>query len=187
MKFHILLLDDEENILRSLERLLRITPCTYNGEVFPLQIEAFTSAHAALERARNTAFDLFLSDFRMPEMSGVEFLKATLELQPDAARLVLSGYADLNSVIGAINEAHIYRFLSKPWNDYELVSSVAQALGYRRLLVENKHLADQARFEKGAISAEELERRRLESLEPGITRVNWGEDGSVILDDMDET
>lgn len=187
MMFHILLLDDEANILKSLERLLRITPCTYNGEVFPLQIETFTSAKAALERARHTAFDLFLSDYRMPEMTGVEFLKATIDIQPDAARLVLSGYADLNSVIGAINEAHIYRFLSKPWNDYELVSSVAQALGYRRLLVENKQLADQARFEKGTISAAELERRRLESLEPGITQVNWGEDGSVILDDPDET
>ncbi|MDR3411562.1 MAG: response regulator [Formivibrio sp.] len=185
--FHIMLVDDEESILKSLERLLRATPCTYNGEVFPLRLETFTSAKAALERMRHTPFDLFLSDYRMPEMTGVDFLKATLEIQPDAARLILSGYADLNSVISAINDAHIYRFLSKPWNDYELVSAIGQALGYRRLLVENKHLADRVRFEKGKITAEELERRRLEDLEPGITQVNWGEDGSVILDDLDES
>ncbi len=185
--FRIMLVDDEESILKSLERLLRVTPCIYNGEVFPLKIESFVSAKAALERSRHTTFDLFLSDYRMPEMSGVDFLKATIEIQPDAARLVLSGYADLNSVISAINEAHIYRFLSKPWNDYELVSAIAQALGYQKLLVENKQLADQTRFEKGNISAEELERRRLEALEPGITQVNWGPDGSVILDDLDES
>lgn len=184
--FRIMLVDDEASILKSLERLLRVTPCVYNGEVFPVQIETFTSATAALERARYTAFDLFLSDYRMPEMNGVLFLKETMAIQPDAARLVLSGYADLNSVMGAINEAHIYRFLSKPWNDYELVSAIAQALGYQRLMVENKQLADQARFEKGKISAEELERRRLEALEPGITQVHWGPDGSVILDDLDE-
>lgn len=184
--FRIMLLDDDEGILKSLARLLRAIPCTYNGEIFPLQVETFSSATTALERTRNTTFDLFLSDYRMPEMNGVDFLKATIEIQPDAARLILSGYADLNSVIGAINEAHIYRFISKPWNDYELVSAIAQALGYRRLLVENKQLADQKRFEKGKISAEELERRRLEALEPGITQVNWGPDGSVILDDLEE-
>ena len=184
--FRVLILDDEASILKSLERLLRVTPCIYNGEVFPLQIESFTSATAALERARHTTFDLFLSDYRMPEMSGVDFLKATIAIQPDSARLILSGYADLNAVIGAINEAHIYRFLSKPWNDYELISAIAQALGYRRLLVENKQLADKTRFEEGKISAQELERRRLEAQEPGITQVHWGPDGSVILDDLDE-
>lgn len=183
--FRIMLVDDEEYILRSLGRLLRVTPCIYNGEVFPLQLETFTSASAALEQARHTLVDLFISDYRMPEMNGVDFLKATIEMQPDAARLILSGYADLNSVINAINEAHIYRFISKPWNDYELVSAIAQALGYRRLMVENKQLADQARFEKGQISAEELERRRLEALEPGITQVHWGPDGSVIFDEQD--
>lgn len=185
--FRVLLLDDEPGILKSLERLLRVTPCIYNGEVFPLQLEIFTSANTALERARHTTFDLFLSDYRMPEMSGVDFLKATIEIQPDAARLILSGYADLNAVIGAINEAHIYRFLSKPWNDYELISAIGQALAYRRLLTENQKLADQTRFKEGIISAEELERRRLEAQEPGITHVNWGPDGSVILDDLDES
>jgi len=88
-------------------------------------------------------------------------------------------------VIGAINDAQIYRFLNKPWNDYELVSSIAQALAYRNLMLENQHLADQARADNGELSPQELERKRLEELDPGITKLNWGPDGSVILD-LDE-
>jgi DNA-binding NtrC family response regulator len=87
-------------------------------------------------------------------------------------------------VIGAINEAQIYRFINKPWNDYELLSSLAQALAYRDLALENQRLADQARVETGTMTAQELERKRLEEQEPGITKVNWGPDGSVIFDEM---
>jgi DNA-binding NtrC family response regulator len=179
----IMLVDDEDGILKALRRLLKATPCTYHGVTYKLEIEIFTSPLAALERIRQAAFDLFLVDYRMPEMDGVAFLKAVREIQPNAARIILSGYADLNALVGAINEAKIYRFLSKPWNDYELVSAVAEALAFRELLVEREHLADEARVAKGKLSPEEAEARRLEALEPGITKVNWGPDGSVILDE----
>ena len=86
-------------------------------------------------------------------------------------------------MIDAINEAGISRFISKPWNDYELVSTLGQVLALRELTLENQRLADQARLSVGAISAEEIERKRLEAVEPGITRVNWGPDGSVLLDE----
>ncbi|WIM05748.1 MAG: response regulator [Candidatus Nitricoxidivorans perseverans] len=179
----IMLVDDEEGILRSLRRLLIATPVSHGGIVYPVEVEIFSSPRQALERARHKAFDLFLVDYRMPEMDGVALLKAIRDIQPNAARIILSGYADLNGLVGAINEAQIYRFLSKPWNDYELISTIGQALAYRQLLAENERLADQARLEQGRLSPEEAERRRLETLEPGITRVNWGPDGSVILDD----
>jgi response regulator RpfG family c-di-GMP phosphodiesterase len=113
----------------------------------------------------------------------VQFLKAFRALQPDAARLILSGYADLNGLIGAINEAGISRFLSKPWNDYELVAAIGQALALREMTLENQRLADQSRLAMGKLSAEELERKRLEAEEPGITQVIWGPDGSVLLDE----
>ena len=97
--------------------------------------------------------------------------------------MILSGYADLNALVGAINEAKIYRFLAKPWNDYELVSAIAEALAYRDLLAERERLADEARLAQGKLSPEEAELKRLERLEPGLTKVNWGPDGSVILDE----
>lgn len=179
----IMLVDDEEGILRSLKRLLIATPVSHGGVVYPVEVEIFSSPRQALERARHKAFDLFLVDYRMPEMDGVALLKSVREIQPNAVRIILSGYADLNGLVGAINEAQIYRFLSKPWNDYELISTLGQALAYRHLLAENERLADQARVEQGRLSPEEAEMKRLEALEPGITRVNWGPDGSVILDE----
>lgn len=185
--YRIMLVDDEENILKALRRLLTVTPCIYDGQEYKLKVDIFTSPAEALEHARHTAVDLVLSDYRMPGMDGVTFLKAFKEIQPHAARLILSGYADLNALLGAINEAQIYRFLNKPWNDYELVSSIAQALAYRDLMLENQQLADQVRVEAGAMTPQELERRRLEEQEPGLTRVNWGPDGSVILDDAGES
>lgn len=182
--YRIMLVDDEENILKALRRLLTITPCVYDGIEYKIKVESFLTADEALEFARHNAVDLVLSDYRMPRKDGVTFLKEFKEIQPNAARLILSGYADLNAVIGAINEAQIYRFINKPWNDYELVSSIAQALAYRNLALENLRLADQARVENGAMTPQELERKRLEEQEPGITNVHWGPDGSVIFDDM---
>ena len=179
----VMIVDDEVDILKSLKRLLRVAPCTYGGQTFTLEVEAFSVPSEALERARHEEFDLFISDFRMPKMDGIEFLKGTKELQPDAARLILSGYADLNGLIGAINEAGITRFISKPWNDYELIATLGQVLTLRELTLENQRLADQVRLEAGALSAEEIERKRLEAIEPGITRVIWGPDGSVLLDE----
>lgn len=179
----ILIVDDEESILRSLRRLLSRTPCAAGGKVYSLEVECFTTPVAALEQSRAVAYDLVLSDYRMPGMDGVQFLKAFRELQPDCARLILSGYADLDGLIAAINDVGISRFLAKPWNDYELVAAVGQALALRDLAVENQRLADEMRLAMGRITPQEIERRRLEAQEPGITKVSWGPDGSVLLDD----
>jgi response regulator RpfG family c-di-GMP phosphodiesterase len=178
----IMILDDEESILKALKRVLRVAPCAIGNKTFTLEVEAFVSPLAALERVRHEPFDLFVSDYRMPEMDGIEFLKAAKAIQPDAARLILSGYADLNALVRAVNEVGIDRFIGKPWNDYDLLSAIAQSLAHRDLLLENRQLANLVRVDMGDTTPEQLEAERLEALEPGITQVNWGPDGSVLLD-----
>lgn len=181
--YRVMLVDDEPNVLSALRRVLA-SPIRYDGKEYRLQTETFTSPVDAIARAMDgTPFDLVIADYRMPEMDGVEFLKTFMERQPDATRLILSGFADLDALISAINEARIFRFLSKPWHDYELTSAIAQALAYRDLTLENQQLADAVRLARGAITQQEMERHRLEEQNPGITHVNWGPDGSVLLEE----
>lgn len=182
--YRIMLVDDKENILKALRRALsglRIE--TGDGKEKGLHVETFSSPKAALERASYSSFDLVISDYRMPEINGVDFLKALRVLQPNIARLILSGYADLDSLIRAINDAGIARFIAKPWHDYELAEAVSQVLAYRALLLENERLADLVRVQAGQLSQQELALKQLEQEHPGLTKVTWGPDGSVLLTD----
>jgi len=181
MSDKILLVDDEPGVLGALSRLLRLG--LRDAQQRGYAVETFTDARLALARAREVAFALVVSDYRMPGMNGVEFLQTLRQLQPDCPRIILSGYADLNGLVAAINEAGITRFFSKPWNDHELLCSMRQILEIRELQLENQRLADQVREQRGQLSAQEAELRRLERMEPGITHVNWGPDGSFILED----
>lgn len=184
MSERILLVDDEPNIINALQRLLRNGLKDAAGQRYV--VESFTDAALALARARECAFALAISDQRMPGMTGVQFLSELRKVQPDCGRIILSGYADLSALVAAINEAEISRFISKPWADFDLLSAVRQVLRIRELTLENQCLADQVRRQTGVLSAQEAELRRLERLEPGITHVKWGSDGSFILEDPGE-
>lgn len=178
----IILVDDEPNVLNALRRTLG-TKVTDGRDTFEISVETFDQPEAALWRARDTKFDLVMSDFRMPGMDGVSFLKSFRTLQPNAARLILSGFTDLDGLIGAINDAQIYRFISKPWQYYDLSATIAQALAFQGLLLENQRLADLVRVQRGKLTHQEMELRRIEEETPGITHVKWGPDGSVLLDE----
>lgn len=128
----LLLVDDEINVLNALRREL----------ASDYEIETFTSPVAALQRCEEIAFDLVIADYKMPEMNGVDFLKQFGALQPDAARMLLSGETDIDAMLRLINETHIYRFLAKPWDRVELQASIAQALTYRAIVLENRQLAE---------------------------------------------
>ncbi len=175
----LLLVDDEPLVLRALERQLR---GILRSPRPAYRIESCTRPTEALHRASECDFDIVISDYRMPEMDGVAFLCAFRALRPTAARLILSGQADLAGLAEAINYAGITRFLAKPWDEAELVFAIESALAERRLLLENRRLADELRAERGRLARQEAELRRLERECPGITRVHWGPAGEVLLD-----
>jgi two-component system probable response regulator PhcQ len=127
--------------------------------------------------------DLVISDYRMPDMDGAAFLTRVKELQPDAARIILSACTDMDGIIRAINHAGIFRFVSKPWSDHDLKTAILEVLAHRRLLIENRRLADEVRSQRGVISRQQLELERLEMESPGITQVHWSDDGGVMLQD----
>lgn len=133
----ILVVDDEQGIVKAVERELRTAVSRYRYEV-----EGFTDPLEALERSRQQRFDAVISDYRMPGMNGLEFLKAFAEFQPDCARIVLSGETDMAALVRMVNETHIYRFIAKPWNGSLLINTLQQALDYSAALFENKRLAN---------------------------------------------
>jgi response regulator RpfG family c-di-GMP phosphodiesterase len=168
----ILLVDDEPNVLRALARLLK-----------NYQVVSFTCAEDALRAARDQTFDIVISDYRMSSLDGVEFLTFFKLLQPDAIRMILTGYADLRGIQHAINDAEIYRFINKPWNNIEILNAVTRGLEHKHILLENRTLAAEVRRPRDLLQKRETLLRALEERDPGITRVNWGPDGSIIMDD----
>ncbi|MDD2366051.1 MAG: response regulator [Desulfuromonadaceae bacterium] len=116
----VVLVDDEENILRAIQRLLM-------DEDF--EIETATSGEAALEKIKTLQnVGLIISDQRMPGMNGAEFLGRSQEFAPNAQRILLTGYSDINATIEAINKGGASRYLSKPWDDEELIGVVRDAI-----------------------------------------------------------
>jgi len=145
----VLIVDDEPNIVSSVRRELSASSSGH----YRYEVEGFTEPAKALERAQARHFDVVISDFRMPSMDGLEFLKAFAKIQPDCACMVLSGQTDMAALIKMVNETHIYRFIPKPWHDYYLKGSVAQAIQFNSALLENKQLAQVVRDLKLPIPA----------------------------------
>ncbi|WP_284617953.1 EAL domain-containing protein [Aquabacterium humicola] len=127
----LLLVDDEENILAALRRLLRA-----EGWL----VLSATSAEQALQLMARHEVDVILSDQRMPGMTGVELLRRAKALYPDTIRLVLSGYTELQSITDAINEGAIYKFLAKPWDDEQLRAHLREAFGLKEMGDQNRRL-----------------------------------------------
>ena len=127
----LVVVDDEPEVLRSLHDLFRLE----------YRVHTFGRAVEALE-ALGTLGDVavILSDQRMPEMTGVEFLEKARRTHPDATRLLITGYADIKAVIDAINQGHIARYITKPWDSEELAAVVRASAEKHDLIVEKKRL-----------------------------------------------
>ena len=171
--YKVMLLDDEINVLHSLNRIL-----SRNKD---LEVELFSLGKDAIRRAQVCNFDVFISDFHMPEMDGIEFLRAVKEIQPEAMRIILSGFADLEVMMKAINEVEIFRFIPKPWDNGLVEATVANAISLRQILVENRHLADEVREQRKLLDHHESILETLELKNPGITKVDFDDDGAIIL------
>jgi response regulator RpfG family c-di-GMP phosphodiesterase len=127
----VLCVDDEKNILSSLKRLLR-------KEGYRLLTA--TSGPEGLKLFDENGVHLVISDQRMPQMSGTEFLSVVKERYPDTIRVVLTGYTDVDAITESINKGHVYKFLLKPWNDQSLKLEIRQALDQYDLIQANKLL-----------------------------------------------
>ena len=127
----VLFVDDEENILHSLKRLLR-------KEEY--RIHTATNGSDGLEIIKKQDVHLVVTDQRMPGMSGTEFLAKVKENYPEVIRIVLSGYTEVDSITESINKGHIYKFMLKPWNDQNLKLEIKQALEQYDLMQVNKTL-----------------------------------------------
>ncbi len=172
----IQLVDDEPNILSSLRRLLK--PQGW-------EVHTYDNVESALGGLLEHNYAVIVSDYQMPTADGVTYLQFAKQRQPDAMRLVLSAHGDRTSMIKAINQAEVYRYLSKPWNDYEVVAAIKSAIDLYQLKVENRQLQNEVDTQKAMLRAREQELLRLEAENPGITRVQRDADGSVLISNND--
>ena len=122
----ILLVDDEEMVVTSIKSFLTLET--------DYDVVTFTSAKEALQYVREHKVDLVISDYLMPDMDGIEFLAKVKEAQPEATRVLLTGYADKENAIKAINDVGLYQYIEKPWENDDLKLIIRNGLEKRVLL-----------------------------------------------------
>ncbi len=159
--FTILCVDDEKNILNALKRLLR-------KEGYHLLFA--NSGKEGLQLLSENDVHLVISDQRMPEMSGTEFLEIVKDKYPDVLRIILTGYSDIDSITESINKGNIYKFFFKPWNDLRLKSEIRQITEQIGLIRDNRRLdetVEQQNKELHEMNAkvEKLVRKRSQAME----------------------
>ena len=170
-KSKLLLVDDEPNLTSALVRSLDRT-----------QFEIFTadSAQKGLMILAGNDIDVVVSDERMPGMPGSEFLSEVRKKWPNTIRMILSGQADLEAAVRAINEGEVYRFLLKPCHPKELEMTILQGLQHKKLVAQSRRLLQE--HQKTTNLLEELEKAN-----PGITKIDMDEDGAILMDEDDDS
>lgn len=145
-KPNLLVVDDESDSVDALERLFR-----KKFKVFKA-----TSGIDALKVVKKEPLSIIISDQRMPKMTGVEFLKESIELQPEAIRILLTGYTDVESVIGSINSGEVYKYVTKPWDPVDFSNTIEKAY-------EKFHLRQELREKNKSLEAALKELQQLDA------------------------
>jgi DNA-binding NtrC family response regulator len=122
----VVLVDDEEMVLTSLRSILSLET--------DYEVKTFLSAKEALEHISSSDVDLVISDYLMPEMDGITFLAQVRDLKPEIPRIILTGYADKENAIKAINEVGLYQYIEKPWDNEDLMIIIRNGLEKQKLL-----------------------------------------------------
>jgi len=168
-KHTILLVDDERNILNSLTRLLR----DEEREILTAE-----NATEGLEKIKSVnGVDLVISDHRLPDISGIDFLIKVKHSYPDTIRILITGYPDLYSAIQAINMGQVYRYIPKPWDNEELKLIVKQALDYYDVLRDNRTLLHIARQQAELLSD-------VQKKYPGVPKQDIAKSGVYIIEEQ---
>ena len=158
MDYNLLIVDDEISVTKSLFRQFRRK---YN-------VFTANSVREAIKIMEKENIQVILSDQRMPELTGLDFFSMIKEHYPDALKLIITGYSDIEAVIGAINEGQVFRYISKPWNPDELNSIIKEAFEKYELITKNRRLANSlqeanAKLEqKVRVRTKQLEEKNIE-------------------------
>ncbi|WP_375739670.1 response regulator [Pseudomonas boanensis] len=169
----IQLVDDERNVLSALQRLLHPQGWT---------LHLFDDPEAALAALGEHQYAAIVCDLKMPRLDGLTYLQFARQRQPDALRILLSAHGDRSTLMQAINRVEVYRFLSKPWEEYEIESALLAAVDLHRLRNENQRLLAQVRSQQNTLDRQRRELLRLEAEHPGLTRVCRDKDGAVLIE-----
>ena len=173
-KHCLLVVDDEPDVCDSVHDLLRRE----------FRVLKATSAQEGFRIMQDEEVHIVMTDQRMPRITGVELLEKVKARNPQAVRLLFTGYADLESIIAAINQGHIYQFLKKPWQPEELREAVRQAAVEYDRLIASAEESQQLRQEIGSLQRRvtvlEGEVRRLGGALPAVATNEGGGPGTVV-------
>lgn len=157
----VLVVDDEPDVVMSVKDLLRLE-------------HRVLGAHSAAEGMKILAQEevhVVMTDQRMPEITGVEFLRQIRGDHPEAIRLLFTGYADIRAVIDAINQGNVFRYITKPWDPDELMSIIREAISRYDLIIERKRLVEELQHKNTELALSNREMERVKALQEAFVQV----------------
>ena len=181
---NIVVVDDDKIVTSALKTLLKV--------------EGFSNAHyfnsplEALKFIKDEKPDLILSDFLMPEMNGFEFLSAAKKLYPEISMILLTGYADKENAIKAINEVGLYKYIEKPWDNDDLILNIRNGIERSDLISQLKQKVDELdvankKLEQNSHNLEELVAQKTADLVSTNSKlsgiINYCADGIIIINE----